>query len=88
MRISVLKAAGLRTLVGGQSLPPAVIWVPALVVGAALLLPLVYLVVRTFDAGGDVWDLLFRQRVAAILGRTILLVITVTAASIVLALPA
>ncbi len=51
------------------------------------MLPLVYLVVRTFDGGGDVWDLLFRQRVAAILGRTILLVATVTAASVALALP-
>ena len=74
-------------MAGGRGVPPAVIWVPALVVGAALLLPLVYLVVRTFDAGGEVWDLLFRQRVAAILGRTILLVATVTAASVVLALP-
>ena len=74
-------------MAGGRSVPPAVIWAPAVVVGAALLLPLVYLVVRTFDAGGDVWDLLFRQRVAAILGRTILLVVTVTVASAVLALP-
>jgi len=74
-------------LTGGRSIPPAVIWVPALFVGAALLLPLVYLVVRTFDSGGGVWDLLFRQRIAAILGRTILLVATVTAASIVLAVP-
>ena len=87
MSLSSLKAAGLRSLAGGGSAPPAVIWLPAVVVGAALLLPLVYLVVRTFDAGGDVWDLLFRQRVASILGRTVLLVITVTAASVVLALP-
>ena len=85
--LRAVKAAGLKPLVGGRSAPPAVIWAPAVLVGAALLLPLVYLVVRTFDAGGDVWDLLFRQRVAAILGRTILLVITVTAASIVLVLP-
>jgi iron(III) transport system permease protein len=58
-----------------------------LLVGAVLLLPLVYLVVRAFDGGGDIWDLLFRQRVAEILGRTVLLVVTVTAASIILALP-
>ena len=87
MSIGSLTTAGMKTLVGGRSVPPAVIWVPAVVVGAALLLPLVYLVVRTFDAGGDIWDLLFRQRVAAILGRTILLVVTVTAASVALALP-
>ncbi len=82
-----LTAAGLRSIAGGRNAPPAVIWAPALVVGAALLLPLVYLIVRTFDGGGEVWDLLFRQRVAAILGRTILLVITVTGASVALALP-
>ena len=58
-----------------------------MVVGAALLLPLVYLVVRTFDGGGEVLELLFRQRVAEILGRTILLVVAVTGASVVLALP-
>ena len=52
-----------------------------------MLLPLVYLVVRTFDAGGDIWDLLFRQRILSILGRTVLLVVTVTGASVILALP-
>ena len=79
--------AGLRSLAGGRSIPPSVIWVPAVFVGGVLLLPLVYLVIRTFDSGGEVWDLLFRQRVAAILGRTVLLVATVTGASIILALP-
>lgn len=87
MSISSLTSAGLRSLTGGTKTPPAVIWVPAVAVGAVLLLPLVYLVVRTFDSGGEVWDLLFRQRVAAILGRTILLVVTVTGASVILALP-
>ena len=87
MSISSVAAAGLRTLSRGRGVPPATIWAPALLVGAVLLLPLVYLVVRTFDGGGDIWDLLFRQRVAEILGRTVLLVVTVTAASIILALP-
>ena len=87
MSISSVTTAGLRSLAGGRGVPPAAIWVPALLVGAALLLPLVYLVVRTFDGGTEVFDLLFRQRVAAILGRTILLVATVTGASVILALP-
>ena len=87
MSLSGLTTAGLRSLAGGRSVPPAAIWVPALLVGAALTLPLVYLVVRTFDAGGDVWALLFRKSVAAPLGRTVLLVVTVTAASVVLAVP-
>tara|TARA_B100000809_G_scaffold98191_2_gene96751 strand:- start:752 stop:1021 length:270 start_codon:yes stop_codon:yes gene_type:complete len=85
--VASVTAAGLRSLAGGKSVPPAIIWVPALAVGAALLLPLVYLVVRTFDAGGGVWDLLFRERILAILGRTVLLVVTVTGASVILALP-
>ena len=87
MNIAAAAAGSLRTLVGGKPLPPVVILAPALVVGAALLLPPVYLVVRAFDGGGEVLDLLFRVRIAGILGRTLLLVVTVTAASIALALP-
>jgi len=87
LSLTSIKTVGLRLLTGGRNTPPVVIWAPAVLVGAALLLPLVYLVVRTLDSGGDVWDLLYRQRVAAILGRTILLIISVTAASVVLALP-
>ena len=78
---------GLKSSNGVRNAPPAVIWVPALFVGAVLLLPLIYLVVRSFDSGGDLFNLLLRERVGAILGRTILLVTTVTFASIVLALP-
>ena len=78
---------GLKSSNGVRNAPPAVIWVPALFVGAVLMLPLIYLVVRSFDSGGDLFNLLFRERVGAILGRTILLVTTVTCASIVLALP-
>ena len=77
----------LRALAGSRGVPPLVILAPALVVGAALLLPPVYLVVRALGGGGELWELLFRERVAEILGRTLLLVVTVTAASIVIALP-
>ena len=70
-----------------RSSPPLVLLVPAVIVGAALLLPPVYLAVRSLGSGGELWDLLFRARVAAILGRTLLLVVTVSAASALLALP-
>ena len=64
------------------------ILVPALIVGSALILPLVYLSIRTFTSGeSDVLDVLFRQRIADILGRTIVLVISVTIASTILAVP-
>ncbi|MEK7849148.1 MAG: ABC transporter permease subunit, partial [Chloroflexota bacterium] len=52
-----------------------------------MLLPLGYLVVRTAGAGGEVWDLVFRARTLEILGRTVLLMVTVTAGSIALAVP-
>ena len=86
---SRIPAPGRRWLTGGgKALPPFPVLAPALVVGAALLLPPGYLVVRALDGGGEsLWDLLFRQRVAAILGRTLLLVVTVTLASAVVALP-
>ena len=67
--------------------PPAIVWVPAAVVAAAMALPLTYLVVRTFGAGGEAWELLFRVRVLETLGRTMLLALAVTGASIALAVP-
>lgn len=70
-----------------SSWPPAIIWVPAIVVAAAVLLAPGYLVVRTLDAGTAVGDLLFRVRVLEIMLRTLLLVTTVTAACIVIAVP-
>ena len=66
---------------------PLIILIPALIVGAALLLPPVYLVVRSLGGGSELWELLFREKVAAILGRTLLLVATVTAGSVLVALP-
>lgn len=66
---------------------PAVIWVPAVVVAASMLLPLVYLTVRTLGAGTEVWDILFRMRTAEVLFRTLALVVVVTGASIAIAVP-
>ncbi|MBI4298065.1 MAG: iron ABC transporter permease [Chloroflexi bacterium] len=67
--------------------PPALLWLAAGAVAATMLLPLAYMVVRTLGAGSEIWDLILRPRTAAILGRTILLVVAVTAACIALALP-
>ena len=69
------------------SLPPAVIWLPAVLVAAMVLLPLVYLVLRTLGAGGEIWGLLFRARTLQILGRTGILVIAVTGVSVAVSLP-
>jgi iron(III) transport system permease protein len=66
---------------------PFVLWAAALLAGLAALLPVIYLIVRTAGAGGEVWDLFFRARTAAILGRTLLLISTVTAFSALVAVP-
>lgn len=52
-----------------------------------MLLPLAYLVLRTLSAGPDVWELVLRPRTLAVLLRTGLLVVTVTTATIALAVP-
>ena len=67
--------------------PPFTIWVPALLVGLAMLLPLAYLVVRSAGATHEAWELLFRLRTASILGRSALLVLTVTTVSAAIAVP-
>jgi iron(III) transport system permease protein len=63
------------------------LWVTAILVAAAVLLPLAYLVIRTLDGGSETWDLLLRNRTAAILGRSVLLVFTVTTLSIAVGVP-
>ena len=58
--------------------PPVFIWVPAAAIALVMLLPPVYLVVRTFDAGGEAWEILFSARTVEILLRTVVLVVLVT----------
>ncbi len=67
--------------------PPLVVLVPAILVGLGMLLPLAYLVIRSAGATDDTWDILFRWRTAYTVGRTALLVLTVTASSVAIALP-
>lgn len=79
-----LQTSILRTI---HDRPPAVVWAPALAVAAAMVLPLVYLVIRAVGADEGLWDILFRSRTGAILVRSILLLTAVTGASIALAVP-
>ena len=69
------------------SRPPAIVWVPAAMVAGAMALPLVYLVLRAVGADTSLWDVLIRFRTLAILGRSALLVASVTGASIAIAVP-
>ncbi|PZN07815.1 MAG: iron ABC transporter permease, partial [Bacillota bacterium] len=67
----------------GPARPPATVLVPAGLVVAAMVLPLVYLVLRTAGAAGQVWELLARPATWMIMGRSLALVAAVTAASVV-----
>ncbi len=67
--------------------PPTVVVVPALLVALAMLLPIAYLVIRGAAATSEAWELLFRVRTLEIIAGTGALVLIVTTASILLAVP-
>ena len=73
-----------RSLLG---MPPLPALLPALLVGAAMALPVVYLLVRGASASDQAWDLLFRARTLETLWRTLLLIGCVTPLSAVIAVP-
>ncbi len=77
--------SGRRCLLLG--LPPIPALVPALLVGAAMALPVVYLLVRGASASDQAWDLLFRVRTLETLWRTLLLIGCVTTLSAAIAVP-
>ncbi|MDR7455427.1 MAG: iron ABC transporter permease, partial [Armatimonadota bacterium] len=66
---------------------PAFLAVPVLLVSAAVLLPVAYLVVRAAGADEGVLELLLRGRTARVLGNTVLLAAAVTATSVAVAVP-
>jgi iron(III) transport system permease protein len=67
--------------------PSAIIWLPAVMVGASMLIPPGYLVLRTLGAGGELWDLLFRIRTLQVMARTLILIIGVVGVSITISIP-
>ena len=67
--------------------PPLFVSLPALLIAVAMALPLLYLVIRSAGASSEAWELLLRPRTAQILGRSVLLVVTVTSACLAIALP-
>ena len=85
--LSRVMALQSRMLMEHPGIPPIWLLISACAVAAALVLSPVYLLVRTLSGGADAWDLLFRIRVLEILGRSLLLVVTVTGASVLLAVP-
>ena len=85
-------AAGRRSLTarlfdGAAARPPAVVWLPALLVAALLLTAPVYLVARTLGAGPDAAALILRPRTLEIALRTIALMAGVMAGCVIVAAP-
>ena len=72
---------------GDRPRPPALLTGPALLICAAMALPLVYLLIRSLDAPAEAWELFFRIRTAQILGRSVLLVVVVTAGTLLIGVP-
>ncbi|HKG27129.1 MAG TPA: hypothetical protein VKB09_15875, partial [Thermomicrobiales bacterium] len=66
---------------------PLVLLLPAAIVAAAMLVPVVYLVIRASEAGTGVWDLVFRTRTAIILKNTAVLAAAVGGASALIGVP-
>ena len=63
---------------------PGYVAIPSALVGALLLLPIAYLVIRSAASGGEALELLARPRTAAILARSLALALAVSATSVVL----
>ena len=74
-------------LFDGAGRPPAVVWLPALLVGALLLVAPAYLAVRTVGAGPEAAELIFRVRTFEIILRTLALMAAVMVGCVVIAVP-
>ena len=77
----------LRAIRRQRRWPPFTLSLTASIIGFALLLPVIYLLIRTLDAGAEsLANILLRPRTAAIILRSVVLVAIVSSASAVLAL--
>ena len=71
-----------------SSRPPAAVWVPALLVAAAMTLPLVYLVLRSLENGwGELLEVILREKTLGVLARSMALAVAATTASVAVAVP-
>jgi len=63
------------------------LWLPSIFAAVAVLLPIVYLLIRAFSGGLSPWAFLLRSQTLTVLARTLWLGAWVTLASIIIALP-
>ena len=85
MTISGVISTGWKSTDGKR--PPAFLLASAAVVATAALIPVVYLVARSINAGSDWIDIVWRPSTAAVFGRTFLLIALVTIISVAVAVP-
>ena len=71
----------------GTTRPPAVVWVPALLIAALLLTGPAYLTLRTLGAGPEAIDLILRPRTVEVIVRTVALMAAVMIGCIAIAAP-
>ena len=77
----------LRSRLRSAPLPPPAVLVPSVLIAAATLLPLAYLVFRAAGASGGLWSYLSRARSVQAVVTTLLLAFSVTTLSLAVALP-
>ena len=83
--LSGVPRLGFRTLRPRRR--PALVWLPALAVAAAMAIPVVYLIVRAAEADSDAWSDLGHSSTLTLLKNTVVLAFAVTGAAATLALP-
>ncbi len=86
-RAPVLHRIRRTTTTRSRRNPPLWLVLPALLVAAVELLPLIYLVSRTFSAGESAWQMLLRGRTLEIAFNSVLLAGSVALATVIIAVP-
>lgn len=76
-----------RPRLASRGRTPVIVWLPAAVVSVFALLPLLYLLLRTTEAGADLAPLLLRTRTIELLARSVGLAAAVTLSTVALAVP-
>ncbi len=61
--------------------------IAATVIVAAMLVPVIYLIIRTIGVGSEIFELIWRQRTFEIVTNSILLMLAVSCASVLIAVP-
>lgn len=72
---------------GRNRRPPVMVWLPAVIVGALVLLPIGYLLVRAWEAGPAAWDSLLRAKTARVVVNSLVLAAAVALTATLIAVP-